>query len=75
MDGIEGSIFTFHIYSPILIANKTPWMLEYRLSAEEDPKYESEENKKYWRRRSFEILPMKKIPTLYSEKIRGWCYS
>ena len=30
--GIEGLIYTFHIYSPIYIVNKTPWELEYRLS-------------------------------------------
>jgi hypothetical protein len=35
MEGVEGSIFTFHIYSPLFIANRTPWNLEYRLSADE----------------------------------------
>lgn len=63
--GIEGLIYTFHIYCPIYIVNKTPWELEYRLS-QEQASIEENEDRRISRRRSFELVPLKKINVLSS---------
>lgn len=49
-------------------------MLEYRLSEDEGSVMMEGEEKKAFRRRSFEVIPMKKIHPLYSEKIRNLHY-
>ena len=33
-EGLEGYIYTFHIYSPIYLVNYAPWPLEYRIGQE-----------------------------------------